>query len=139
MRGTVTYYRGCSGIRTILEDVLDSTEKISPKEYAAYSSSTIRPYLYHKEAFPSFTEERISRKITVRTIAIGAGGKIQGKDERKWLTKEEGTPTYTLIYAGKIAMISTNKNGSPHGLVIEDEGIYKTQYLLFDSLWNNIS
>ncbi|MBI2623332.1 MAG: helix-turn-helix domain-containing protein [Candidatus Liptonbacteria bacterium] len=133
---TVKYYRGGSGIRTILEDVLDSAERLPKKEYAAYSSSSIRPYLYHKDAFPKFTDERIKRKIAMRAIGIGPGGDIHGKDERKWLTKEESAPTYTILYAGKVAMISVSESGVPHGLIIEDEGIYTTQLLLFDSLWN---
>ncbi|MBI2889070.1 MAG: TrmB family transcriptional regulator [Candidatus Liptonbacteria bacterium] len=135
---TVKYYRGYAGLRTILEDVLDATEALPAREYAAYSSSTIRPYLYHKDAFPAFTEERIKRKIAMRAIGIGPGGDIHGKDERKWLTKEEGAPTYTLLYAGKVAMISVNQNGAPHGLIIEDPGIYKTQFLIFDALWNSL-
>lgn len=135
---TVKYYKGYAGLRTILEDVLDMTETLPKKEYAAYSSSSIRPYLYHKDAFPTFTKERISRKISMRAISIGPGGDIHGKDERKWLTKEESAPTYTLIYAGKVAMISVNQNGVPHGLIVEDPGIYKTQLLLFDALWNSL-
>jgi len=134
----VKYYKGYAGLRTILEDVLDATEALPTREYTAYSSSSIRPYLYHKDAFPAFTKERIARKISMRAIGIGPGGDIHGKDERKWLTKEESAPTYTLIYAGKIAMISVNENGAPHGLIIEDEGIYKTQLLLFDALWNSL-
>ncbi len=135
---TVKYYKGYAGLRTILEDVLDATDTIPKKEYAAYSSSSIRPYLYHKDAFPTFTNERIKRKISMRAISIGPGGDIHGKDERKWLTKEEGAPTYTLLYAGKVAMISVSQSGTPHGLIIEDMGIYKTQLLLFGSLWNSL-
>ncbi len=134
----VKYYKGYTGLRTILEDVLDATEQLPQKEYAAYSSSAIRPYLYQKNAFPSFTEERIRRKIAVRAIAIGSGGEMQGRDKRKWLTKDERTPIYTLIYAGKVAMISVNQDGVPHGLIIEDDGIYATQLLIFDSLWNSL-
>ena len=137
-RPAVKYYEDYSGIRTILEDALDSVEKLPGKEYAAYSSSTIRPYLYHKKAFPNFTEERIKRKISVRALSIGPGGTVQGKDERRWLTTKEGVPTYTLIYAGKVAMISVGRHGIPHGLIIEDPGIYETQLLLFNSTWDLI-
>ena len=42
-RPTVKYYEKYSGIRSILEDALDSVEKLPKKEYAAYSSSSIRP------------------------------------------------------------------------------------------------
>lgn len=132
----IKFYENYSGIRTILEDVLDSTAHLPKKEYVAYSSSNIRPYLYNPNAFPDFTEKRISKKIHVRTIAIGPGGNTSGDDERKWITKKEGAPTYTLLYAGKVAMISLSPENIPHGLIIEDEGLYKTQILIFNSLWN---
>ena len=132
-RPAVKYYDDYSGIRTILEDALDTAEKT--KEYVAFSSSAISPHLYHKKAFPKFTEERMKRKIFVRTIASGPGGSIHGQDERRWLTKAESAPVYKLIYGGKVAMVSVGKNGIPHGLIIEDEGIYKTELLIFNSLW----
>ncbi|OHA23216.1 MAG: hypothetical protein A3G52_04845 [Candidatus Taylorbacteria bacterium RIFCSPLOWO2_12_FULL_43_20] len=137
-RPVIKFYENFSGVRTILEDVLDSVEKIKDKEYAAYSSSTIRPYLYHKESYPEFTKERIKRKIFVRTIALGSGGRLQGMDERKWLMRKKGAPTYTLIYKSKVAMISIGDNDIPHGLIIEDAGIYKTERLIFDSIWKSL-
>ncbi|MBI5139476.1 TrmB family transcriptional regulator [Candidatus Nomurabacteria bacterium] len=134
----IKFYENYSGIRTILEDVLSSASHLNKKEYIAYSSSSIRPYLYHPNAFPDFTAKRIKKKIHVRTIAIGAGGKLHGEDERKWLTKKQGAPTYTLLYAGKIAMISVSKKNIPHGLIIEDEAIYETELMIFNSLWNSL-
>lgn len=134
----VKFYENYSGVRSILNDVLDSTEKTKDKKYVVYSSSTIRPYLYHKEAFPDFTDKRIKRKIFVRTIASGPGGNTQGKDERKWLSKKESAATYTLIYAGKVAMISIGENNIPHGLIIEDQGIFETQKSIFESVWKNL-
>jgi sugar-specific transcriptional regulator TrmB len=134
----VKYYEDYSGIRSILEDALDSVQKLPVKEYAVFSSAAIRPYLYHKKAFENFTEERIKRKIGVRVIAIGSGGMTQGKDERRWLTTKESAPTYTLMYAGKVAMISVGKYGILHGLIIEDAGIYATQLMLFNALWESL-
>lgn len=137
-RPVIKFYEDYSGIRTILEDVLGSVVSLIKKEYVVYSSSAIRPYLYHPRAFPEFTQKRIKRKIRVRTIAIGPGGIIQGNDERRWLTKKESAPTYTLLYAGKVAMISVGSQGIPHGLIIEDEGIYQAQLQVFDSLWKTL-
>lgn len=137
-RPVIKFYENYSGIRTILEDVLSATGKLSKKEYAVYSSTAIRPYLYHKDAFPGFTEKRIAKKIYMRAISLGAGGSIQGKDERRWLTKKESAPTYKLIYAGKVAMISVGPKGNPHGLIIEDEAMYKTELLVFNSLWKTL-
>jgi len=138
-RPVVKFYENYSGIRSILEDALDSVSNQSQKEYVAYSSSAISPYLYHKGAFPDFTEKRIKRKIFVRTIASGPGGATHGQDERRWLTKKESAPTYTLIYSGKVAMISIGKNNIPHGLIIEDAGIYKTELSIFNSVWKSLS
>lgn len=137
-RPVVKFYENYSGVRTILEDALDSVGKTGKREYAAYSSSAISPYLYHRGAFPGFTEKRIKMKIFVRTIASGPGGTTHGQDERRWLTKKEGSPTYTLIYSGKVAMISVGANDIPHGLIIEDEGIYKTQLAIFNALWESL-
>jgi sugar-specific transcriptional regulator TrmB len=136
-RPVVKFYEGYAGVRSILEDVLDSVEDHKLNDYVVYSSSTIRPYLYHKKAFPDFTEERIRRKISVRTIASGAGGSTQGRDDRKWLSKQDGAPTYRLIYAGKVAMISAS-SGLPHGIIVEDSGIYKTEVAIFNELWKSL-
>jgi len=138
-RPAVKYYENYTGVRTILEDALDSVAKLKQKEYVAYSTAATRPYLYHPLAFPNFNDERIKRGINVRVIAIGSGGDTYGKDERRWLTKKEGAPTYSLIYAGKVAMISLSPSKIPHGLIIEDEGIYQTQLLLFNSLWDSLA
>ena len=135
----VKFYENFEGIRSILEEILDSAEKLTKKEYAVYSSSAIRPYLYDKRAFPNFTKERIKREIFVRTIADGIGGSVSGKDERKCITKKESTPTYILICAEKVAMISVGKNKIPHGLIIEDKEIFNTQLFIFNSLWKYIN
>jgi sugar-specific transcriptional regulator TrmB len=134
----IKFYENYSGIRTILEDVLDTVKGLNKKEYFAYSSSSLRPILYNEQAFPNFTEERLKRKIFVKTIALGSGGKTSGLDERKWLTKKETVPVYKLIYSGKVAMISLGENNIPHGLIIEDKGIYETELLMFNSLWSNL-
>lgn len=135
----VKFYEGYTGVRNILEDVLKSVSGLKNKKYMVYSSSTIRPYLYHKDAYPNFTSDRIKQKIHVRTIATGEGGNISGRDERKWLSKDGANPTYTLIYANKVAMISINKDHAPHGIIISDKGIYETQVNIFNSLWNKIN
>ncbi len=132
-RPVVTYYDGIEGIRTILSDVLDKVATTVDKEYFVYSASGIKNYLY--AGMPDFNEERITKKIRVKVISLGSGGEIAGLDERRWLTKESGAPTYTIIYAGRVAMISMNKMGLPIGLIIVDNGLFETQRLIFMSLW----
>ena len=135
-RPVVKYYEDHNGIKTILQDVLDTVEETKEKEYFVYSSKDLRPHLYKK--FPSFTEERIKRNIKVSTIAIGAGGKDADLAERKWLTKKGALPTYTLIYAGKLAMISLDKDDGPRGVIVEDQNLFETQKILFSHLWETL-
>ena len=132
----IKFYENYAGVRAILNDVLDTVKNLPKKEYTAYSASSIRPVLYHPEAFPNFTEERVRHKIFVRTIASGSGGAIHGHDERKWLTKKESSPVYKLLYGGKVAVISSASPTHPHGLIIEDLGIYKAELLTFNALWD---
>ncbi|OJI07324.1 hypothetical protein BK004_01160 [bacterium CG10_46_32] len=132
----VRYFSGDSGIRTILQDVLDATQSTPNKQYYVYSSSTIRNTLVR--VFPEYNDERIKRGVKVQSISIGSGGILRGLDERKWLSKEESGPTYTLIYAGKIALISLDESIEPHGVVMEDANTYKTQVMIFQHLWEKL-
>lgn len=133
-RPVVKYYENYEGVRAILENVLQTVSETKEREYAVYSSSTIRPHLY--KTFPDYNERRLAQKISVRAIAIGAGGKEAGLDKRRWLTRKESAPTYTLIYAGKIGMISVSSKNEPHGLIIEDKNLYETELLVFNHLWD---
>src|SRR3989344_550645 len=123
----VKLYDGFAGIKIILQDVLKSCagETAWDKEYYVYSSSTIKEYLYN--VYPDFSDDRIKQGIAVKVISIGPGGETRGLDTRKWLTKKESSPTYTLIYQGKIAIISVDSNNRPIGVIIEDNNIYLTQ------------
>jgi len=133
-RPTVTYFDGVQGVRSILQDVLDKVAQAEPREYYVYSSSTIKRFLY--AAYPDYTEERIRHGISVRAISIGPGGEERGLDKRKWLSKKEAAPTYTLVYARSLAMISINEHGMPFGFIVEDNDLYETQKLIFDNLWS---
>ncbi|MBI2636662.1 MAG: TrmB family transcriptional regulator [Parcubacteria group bacterium] len=132
----VKYFEGDPGIRTILQDVLDATADEPTKQYYVYSSSTIRNTLLR--VFPEYNDERIKRGIRVQSISIGPGGILRGLDERKWLSREESSPTYTLIYAGRIALISLDASAQPHGVVMEDQNTYQTQVMIFRCLWEKL-
>ena len=127
------YYEGYSGIKLILQDVISSCQALDNKEYYVYSSSAIKDYLYN--VYPEFSDDRIGKGIKVKVISIGSGGETRGLDERKWLTKKESVPTYTLIYANKLAMISVDANKKPLGVIVEDINIYETQKLFFEFIW----
>lgn len=117
----------------ILEDVLKVCEERDDLEYRIYSTAGIREYLY--SGFETFSDVRVSKGIAVKVIAIGEGGELRGLDERKWLKAESKTPTYIIIYPGKTAYISLNAKKDLVGVVIENEGVYETQKIIFDGLW----
>ncbi len=132
------FYEGKRGLRTVLTDVLE-VAMMHHKSYVAYSIAELRSPLY--AAYPTFTEERIKRNIHVRVIAIGEGGFLKGLDERRWLARSDtkSVSTYTIIYGGKIALMSVGDGGDPFGLIIEDSGIATTQQFIFDWIWEQVS
>lgn len=129
----VKYYEGKKGVKIILEDVLETMEDSENKEYYVYSASDVREHLYND--FPNFAKERVKRKIKCKVIAIGSGGQLWGMDERKWISKTEGSPTYIIIYNKKIALISLDKVSNPIGMIIADQGIFQTQKMIFEYIW----
>ncbi|PIR93017.1 transcriptional regulator [Candidatus Falkowbacteria bacterium CG10_big_fil_rev_8_21_14_0_10_43_10] len=131
----VKYYEGNQGVKTILRDVIESCERGS-KRYYVYSSSALKSYLY--SAYRNFTEDRIKANISVQSISIGPGGQTAGLDERKWLSKEKGSPTYILLYENKIAMISISRDGKPIGVIFDDKNTYETQKIIFEFIWKKL-
>lgn len=122
-----------SELRGILEDILRTCKTGSGGGYRIYSAEGVRKYLY--ESFPTFSDERIARGISVRVIAIGEGGELRGLDERRWWRAAPVHPTYIILYEGKTASISLKSDGRPMGVVVENDGIYETQTMIFDRLW----
>lgn len=130
------YFEGDTGLRAVMQDVLDCVARTADKKYYVYSSSAIRDALHR--VFPNWNDERIKRRISVQSISIGAGGELHGLDERKWLSQDEGAPTYTMLYAGKTALISLNAEKEPIGVVVEDVNTYKTKIMIFRALWQKL-
>ncbi len=135
-RPVARYYEK-SEINKILEDVLTVCEESAEKLYRIYSAEGMREYLY--ASFPTFSDVRIAKGINVKVIAIGEGGELRGLDERKWIKSDEETDTYIIIYPGKTAYISLDAKNEPIGVVIENDGVCKTQKLVFDNLWRNLN
>jgi sugar-specific transcriptional regulator TrmB len=150
-------------ISLILEDVLKTCDDYEEKSYRVYSSQCLREEIYND--FPTFSDARIAKSIKVKVIAIGEGGELRGLDERKWLnptsqqsvqstslqtsparTASESTSpkrrgddnlssTYIIIYPGKTAYISQDAKKELVGVVIENDGVYQTQKMIFENLW----
>ncbi len=132
-RPSVRYYEGESGVRDILTDVLKTSVHAKDKLFRIYSSEGIRDLIAH--AWPGFIKLRVRKGIRVKTISIGAGGRIHGLDERKWLTQTNKAPSYIFIYPGKTAFVSLDERRQLFGVIIEDEAIAATQEMIFDALW----
>lgn len=137
-RPSVKLYEGHKGIKSILEDVLETVANSNEKTYFVYSSASLRKDVY--EAMPDFSKKRIVKQIKVSTIALDEGGQLVGMDERKWLPSGQNNlkSTYELIYGGKVAHISLDNTEKPIGVVIENVDIYETQKLIFKFLWNKL-
>lgn len=135
-RPSVEYFDSDEGIRKMLEDVLITVDALPEKEYALYSSKSVRSYLY--KLYPGFTKEKIKRRIKTKVVALGEGGDPANLKmaERKWLDSD--APAYFLIYGPKVAMISVAEDDTPFGVLIKDEKIARTQRILFDNLWQKI-
>lgn len=133
----VAKYFNNDEIRMILEDVLATCENSTDSEYLVYSTEGLREELYND--FPTFSDVRIAKGIKVRVIAIGQGGELRGLDERKWLEHSDSIqPTYIIIYPGKTAYVSLDAKKELVGVVIENNGIYQTQKMIFNNLWEKI-
>ncbi|MBI4992628.1 MAG: TrmB family transcriptional regulator [Candidatus Magasanikbacteria bacterium] len=136
-------------LNLILEDILASCEEDEEKTYRIYSAEGVKEYLYGN--FPTFSDVRITKGIRVRVISLGGEGELRGLDERKCL-KAIGDPlltspykwegnlnnTYIIIYPGKTAYISLNAKKEPIGVVVENDGVFETQKIIFDNLWNRL-
>lgn len=133
----VKYYEGPLGIKTILSDVIQTTANLPIKEYLVFSSSTIKNYLY--QALPNFTKLRIRKQIRVKVIAVGHEGTSAALAEIKSLTKNDGSPTYIIIYDNKVALISINDQRELLGILLEDQALSATQKQLFEYIWNSIN
>lgn len=157
-RPVAKYYEGSSGLRVILQDVIGTMSNNSSqppltlrggapslnvregggelKNYYVYSSADIKNQLY--KAYPNFNKDRIKAGISNQVIAFGKGGELAGLDERKWIDKSHSSPTYIIIYAGKVAMISLDATSSPVGVIVENQALYDTQKMLFEFIWQKL-
>lgn len=136
LAATVRFYQYAQGVHAILEDVLAVMRADKEKLYRVYSAAAISPVLH--DAFPDFTKRRIAAGIRVRVLGLGGHGVLHGLDERRQLTTKISAPTYIIIYARKVAMISLDDNDRPRGVLIEDPALAETQRLIFETHWEGI-
>ena len=128
-------HEGRVGIRLILDDLLSTLENLDEKEkeYRIYSAMDASRDI--NESYPDFTQKRIVAGIRVKSISLAQGGTLHGLDERRWLSTDEKSATFILVYAGKCAFISRDKAGAPVGVIIENRNLFDTQKIIFEELW----
>ncbi|MCX6797410.1 MAG: TrmB family transcriptional regulator [Candidatus Doudnabacteria bacterium] len=136
----VKFYEGSKGVRQIFVDILEEVGKSPDKIYYLYSSATAEDRKSVYGAMPDFSERRIAKKISVKIISLGEGGKLAGLDERKLMPigKKDLKATHEIIYAGKVVHISIGNNENPVGLVIQNEEIYQAQKMIFEYNWQKL-
>ncbi|MBI3231903.1 MAG: TrmB family transcriptional regulator [Candidatus Doudnabacteria bacterium] len=81
----VKLYEGIKGIKSILEDVLETVGRANQKEYYVYSSASLRKDVYN--AMPQFSDLRKQKQVSVKTIALGEGGQLVGLEIYRIKTK----------------------------------------------------
>src|SRR5581483_10275157 len=97
------------------------------KTYYLYSSATVKERKNVYEDMPDFSKKRIAKKISVKIISLGEGGKLAGLDERKQMPfgGKDIKSTHEIIYAGKVAHLELDEKDNPVGVVIQNEAIYQ--------------
>lgn len=134
----IEVYEGVEGMKTILNEVL----RIEKKELIVYGSSKSS-----FEVMPLFMENwhnrRIQQKLKVRIIynqTEKTEKRIKKFDhtlklmEVRFLPVEATTPTATLIYANKIALIVLLKD-EPYATLIESKELKKNYEEYFENIW----
>lgn len=134
-RPIARYFSG-KGIADILQEVLDVMEQAIDKTYRLYSTAGIRERVY--KDFPTFSDVRIEKRIAVNVISIGDGGELRGLDDRKWIDESSTQPTYIILYDGHVASISLDAKEELVGVIIRNKGVYETERIIFDRLWNSL-
>lgn len=136
----VKFYEGSKGVRQIFEDVLNQVSLAHEKSYYLYSSATAEDRKNVYGGMPDFSKRRIAKKISVKIISLGEGGRLAGLDERKQMPVISANlkATHEIIYAGKIAHISIDQNGEPVGVVIQNDEVYNMQKMIFEFNWSKL-
>lgn len=136
----VKFYEGSKGVRQIFEDVLDEVSAAADKTYYLYSSATAEHRKNVYGAMPDFSKRRVAKKVSVKIISLGEGGKLAGLDERKTMPTDgkDLKATHQIIYAGKVAHISIDQGGEPVGVVVQNGETYNMQKIIFEFNWEQL-
>ena len=133
----VHLYEGKAGLKTILDDIINS----KPKEILQLNSAKIFQTLQFY--FPHWIKRRVKHKIKTRILQqkVKITEKYRRSDktelrEIKFLPKNFKINTANFIYKNKIAIL-TMKKEEVIGIIIENRDTVETQISLFEALWQS--
>jgi len=136
-RPKVEVFEGIEGMKSVMNDILRSKEKVFRAYGSSRSSYAIMPAfmdLWHKE--------RVKKKITMRILynntkeareRIKESIKSLKLTQYKFMPIGLESPTATLIYSRKVILQSWTKE--PFAVVIENESMANNQKEYFEQLW----
>ena len=132
---TIEFYEGKEGLKTILDDIIETR----PKEMLQLGSSKIFEALNFY--FPTWIKRRVKARIHARILQekVQVIKELKKRDKKelreiRFLPKNFRINTHTQIYGNKIAILTLNKE-ELIGVIIENKDIVETQRSLFGELW----
>ena len=83
---------------------------------------------------------RLEKKVKKEVLANRLSSALLSEKSlaKEWLSKKEGAPSYTLIFAGHIAHIARDTGGRMTGVLLENEAMYQSHKMIFEELWNRL-
>lgn len=131
----VHLYEGKPGLKSILDDIINSNPKEILQLNSAKIFTTLRFY------FPHWIKRRVKHKIKARILQQKVKIVEEYKEtdklelrEIRFLPKNFKINTANFIYKNKIAIL-TMKEDEIIGVIIESRDIVETQRSLFEFLW----
>jgi len=132
---TVEVYEGHAGVKTILEDVLNSKKQTD----VISTSKIFDTFVYY---FPHYIEKRKKLNIKSRVLqeASPQTTKLKQRDKSENRTtralKNFEINSVTFIYSDKVAIIKLSKDNLI-GVLISDKTLAEDQRRIFEILWAN--
>ena len=131
---TVKLYQGYKGIKTVFQDILDSSEEGSTYLYMGGEGMFGQKMPYYA---PMFTKLKAEKKISSKSL-IRLGREIKKKrphNEYKGVPSETISPANISIYQDKVAIIIWDE--TPKGIIIENADVSKTLGSYFKFMWQH--
>ena len=128
LKGQVRLFKGFKGVRTILQDVLESGEV--NLVFGNENQLEERMPAYQKQ----FVRQLKEKKLIVKEI-VREDRKLKTENPKKtrYVPKSVVSPVVTNIYGDKIALIIWTDE--PEGVIIENEAAAKAYRSYFEFMW----